>query len=142
MTRVVVTTALVDPKTTMIFAFIRSTLGTFGNTLLDFYIANSIWINGLILLYALLVVVSRRSFDLSRQLLLSSLQSQYGQQFQKKRPESVLKTLKKTSIPWEEALRRTSIPFVTPPGSIRIYPKNLETFQKFMPLEKLAELLK
>jgi hypothetical protein len=126
----------------MIITFIRSTLGTFGSALLDFYVANSIWINGLILLYALLVALSRRSFDLSRQLLLSSLQSQYGKQFQKNRPGSVLKTLKNTSVPWEEALQRTSIPFMTPPGSIRIYPKNLETFQKFVPLEKLAELLK
>lgn len=134
--------ALVNPKTTMIFAFIRSTLGTSGTALLDFYITNSIWINGFILLYALLVVLSRRSFDLSMQLLLSSLQSQYSQQFQKKGPGSVLKTLQKTSIPWEEALGRTSIPFMTPPGSIRIYLKNLETFQKFVPLEKLAELLK
>ena len=142
MIRAVVIAALVDPKATMIFGFIRSTLGTFGNVLLDFYIANSIWINGLILLYALLVVLSRRSFDLSRQLLLSSLQSQYGNQLQKKGPGSVLKTLKKTNIPWKEALGRTSIPFLTPPGSIRIYPKNLETFQKFVPLEKLAELLR
>ena len=126
----------------MIFGFIRSTIGTFGNALLDFYIANSIWLNGLLLLYALLVVFSRRSFDLSQQLLLSSLQSQYGKQLQKKRPGSVLKMLKETKIPWEEALQRTSIPFMTPPGSIRIYRKNLETFQKFVSLEKLAELLK
>jgi hypothetical protein len=137
-----VVTVLVDPNTSMIFIFIRSTIGTFGNALLDFYIANSIWINGLVLLYGLLVVFSRHSFNLSQQLLLSSLQSRYGGELDKKRPASVLNILKKANIPWEEALRRTSIPFMTPPGSIRIYPKNLETFQKFVSLEKLAELLK
>ena len=125
----------------MIYAFIRATLGTSGAAVLDFYIANSIWINGLILLYALLVVFARRSFDLCRQLLLSSLQSRYGHQFEQKGSGFVLKTLKKTSIPWEQALGHGSFPFMTPPGSIWIYPKNLTTLQKLLPLEKLAELL-
>ncbi len=124
----------------MINVFIRATLGTSGDVLLDFYIANGIWINGLILLYALLVVLSRHSFDLGQQLILSSLESQYGTQFQQK--GSVLKTLKYTSIPWHAALDRSSFPFMTPPGSFRIYPKNLKTIQKFLTPEKLAELLK
>ena len=125
----------------MIFSFIRATLGTSGTAVLDFYIANSIWINGLIFLYAFVVVLARRAFDLSRQSLIASLQSQYGQQFEQKRLGSVLKTLKKTSIPWDQALGRSSFPFMTPPDSIWIYPKNLATLQKLLPLEKLAELL-
>ncbi len=128
-------------QTTMIFSFIRATLGTSGTAVLDFYIANSIWINGLIFLYAFLVVLARRTFDLGRQSLIASLQSQCGQQFEQKRPGSILKKLKKISIPWEKALGHSSFPFMTPPGSIWIYPKNRATLQKLLPLEKLAELL-
>ena len=138
----VVTTTLVDPKSIMIYAFIRATLGTAGAAVLDFYVANSLWINGLILLYALLVVFARRTFDLCQQGLVSSLQDQYGMQFQKQKSAPLLRILKTASIPWEHALGRSSFPFMTPPGSIRVYPKNLETFQRFLPLEKLAELLK
>ena len=125
----------------MIYAFIRATLGPIGVAVLDFYIANSLWINGLVLLYGLLVVLAQRSFERSCQTLVGDLQSQYGQQFQQKSPKSVLNTLKKISIPWDRALGSSSFPLMTPPGSIRIYPKSLRTFQRFLPLEKLAELV-
>ena len=129
-------------KTTMIYAFIRATLGTAGSSVLDFYVANSLWINGLLLLYALLVVFARRTFDLCQQRLVLSLKGQYGMQAEKQRPAPFLRALKNASIPWEHALSRSSFPFMTPPGSIRIYRKNLETFRRFLPLEKLVELLK
>jgi len=37
----------------MVNAFIRSMIGSWGNAFLDFYLANSIWINTILLLYAL-----------------------------------------------------------------------------------------
>lgn len=125
----------------MINIFIRGTLGPLGVAVLDFYIANSLWINGLVLLYGLLVVLARRSFELSRQFLITSLQSKYGSRFEQRKPEAVLRALKKLSIPWEQALGSSSFPFVTPPGSIRIFPKKLATLQKLLPLEILAQHL-
>lgn len=125
----------------MINLFIRGTLGPLGVTALDFYIANSLWINGLILLYALMVVLARRSFELSRQSLIHSLQSKYGAQFEHRKPEAVLKMLKKLSIPWDQALLSSTFPLITPPGSIRVFPKKLATLQKFLPLEILAQYL-
>lgn len=125
----------------MIYSFIRGMLGTSGDAVLDFYIAYSLWINGLIFLYAFLVVLARHTFDLSRQSLIISLQGEYSQKFEQKRPGAVLKALKKISIPWDQALRCSSFPLISPPGSIRIYPKNTATLQKLLPLEKVAELL-
>jgi hypothetical protein len=136
-----VSATLVSSTSIMIYAFIRATLGTGGAAVLDFYVANSLWINGLIFVYAFLVVLARRTFDLSRKSLIASLQGQYGTQFEEKKAKSVLTMLRKTSIPWDEALGSSSFPFVTPPGSIRIYPRNLATLQRFLPLEALAELL-
>ena len=137
----VVLIALVDPQTTMIYSFIRGMLGTTGDILLDFYIANSLWINALILLYAILVAVARHTFDMSRRSVIAFLESQYGQQFEQKKPGSVLKVLHRINIPWDQALGQSGFPFMTPPGSIWIYPKNSATFQRLLPLEKLAELL-
>lgn len=129
------------PQSTVIYNFVRSTLGASGAAVLDFYVLNSLWINGLVLLYALLVVLSRRTFDLSRQSLVASLQSRYGREFEGEKPRSVLKALKKIGIPWDQALGSSSFPFMAPPGSIRIYSKNPATLQKLLPLEKLADLL-
>jgi hypothetical protein len=125
----------------MIDAFIRGMLGTGGSAVLDFYLAHSIWINGLILLYALLVVLARRSFDLSSQSLIHSLRSKYGSQFERRGAGAVLKMLEKMSIPWDQALGNSPFPFLTPPGSIWIYPKSPVTLQKFLTLEQLAEHL-
>ncbi len=125
----------------MIYSFIRAMLGTSGDVVLDFYIANSIWINGIIFLYAFLVVLARQTFDQICRSLISALQSGYGQQFEQKKLGSVLNALKKNNIPWDKALGHSSFPLMTPPGSIWIYPKNLATLQKLLPPEKLAELL-
>jgi len=126
----------------MVDAFVRSMIGSWGNALLDFYLANSLWINLLVLLYALLVVLSRRNFDLSLQSLIFSLQKEYGGQFAQKGPGSILNLLKKADIPWSGSLSKSSLPFITPPGSLWLYPKNIQTLQKFITLEKLVELLK
>jgi hypothetical protein len=125
----------------MIDSFIRGILGPLWSSVLDFYIANSLWINALLLLYALLVVLSRRTFDKSRQTLIESLQSQHGREWGQKKQASILKMLEKTSIPWGQALRCNAFPLITPPGSLLVYPKNPATFQRFLSLKKLAELL-
>jgi len=126
----------------MIDAFIRSMIGSWGNALLDFYLANSLWINALLLLYALFVVLSRRNFDISLQSLIFSLQKEFGEQFAKKGSGSILNLLKKADIPWAGSLSKSPLPFITPPGSFWLYPKNIQTFQKFITIEKLVELLK
>ena len=125
----------------MVNIFIRGMLGTGGSAILDFYLAHSFWINGLILLYALLIVLARRSFEASSQLLIRSLQSKYGPQFEKRGSAAILKILKKMTIPWDQALGNSSFPFLTPPGSIWIYPRSPVTLQKFLTLEQLAERL-
>ncbi len=46
----------------MIYAFIRNYIGSFGRALMDFYVANSLAINGLILAYALIVFLAHRNY--------------------------------------------------------------------------------
>jgi hypothetical protein len=125
----------------MIDSFIRGILGPLGSRVLDFYIANGLWINGLLLLYALLVVFARRTFDLGRQSLVESIQKEYGPQIEHRKSESILKVLKHIRIPWERAMGSSPFPLITPPGSMLVYPKNLATFQRLVPPEKIAELL-
>lgn len=124
----------------MIDAFIRSILGNWGNVLLDFYIANSLWINGIILLYALLVVLAHRNYKRITSSVLLFLNEKYGSQLQKKGKGSLVQMVKKARIPWNEILKKSWIPFITPPGSIRLYLSNEKTIDKLLPLEKIAEL--
>ncbi len=125
----------------MINAVIRSMIGSWGNVLLDQYIANGFWINGLILLYALLVFLSRRNYDNNLRSLITDLQNLYGDQIAKKGAGSILAKLKNSPIPWEGSIKVSTIPFLTPPGSFMIYQNNAQNFEKFVPLKTLAELL-
>lgn len=124
----------------MIDAFIRSILGDWGNVLLDFYIANSLWINGIILLYALLVVLAHRNYKQITSSVVLFLNEKYGSQLQKKGKGSLVQMVKKACIPWNVILKKSWIPFITPPGSIRLYLSNEKTIDKLLPLEKIAEL--
>jgi hypothetical protein len=125
----------------MIDAFIRSILGDWGNALLDFYIANSLWINGIILLYALLVILAQRNYKRITSSALIFLNEKYGSQLQKKGKGSLVQMMKKAGIPWNEIIKRSWNPFLTPPGSIRLYLSNEKTIDKLLPLEKIAELI-
>ncbi len=126
----------------MIDAFLRSTIGTWGNAALDFYIANSLWINGLFLLYALLVVLSRRNYNRNLNQILGYLKEKYGSQLDKKGSGSLVSMIKKSNIPWAETLKHSKMPFLTPPGSIRLYLSNVNNLQRFLTFEKIAALLK
>ncbi|MEL7642855.1 MAG: hypothetical protein AAGU25_01970 [bacterium] len=125
----------------MIDAFIRSILGDWGNALLDFYIANSLWINGIILLYALLVILAQRNYKRITSSALIFLNEKYGSQLQKKGKGSLVQMMKKAGIPWNEIIKRSWNPFLTPSGSIRLYLSNEKTIDKLLPLEKIAELI-
>lgn len=126
----------------MIDAFVRSILGDWGSVALDFYIANSLWINGIILVYALLVVLSHRNFKRVTRNVLSFLHEKYGSQLQKKGKGSLVQMMKKANIPWDDILNRKWNPFLTPPGSIRLFLNNQKSIEKLLPLEKIAELIK
>jgi hypothetical protein len=126
----------------MIDIFIRSMLGTFFSKILDLYIANSLWINGIILAYALLVVISRFNYARTSKAILDNLKEKYSTQIEKKNASSLIHVLNKAEIPWAESIKKSKIPLLTPPGSIRIYWKTVNNMQKFLPIEKIVELLK
>ncbi|HQN05812.1 MAG TPA: hypothetical protein PK174_10385 [Anaerolineaceae bacterium] len=125
----------------MIDAFIRSILGDWGNAALDFYIANSLWINGIILLYALFVILAHRNYKRITNSVFTYLNEKYGSQLHKKGKGSLVLMMKKAGIPWNEIIKRSWIPFLAPPGSIRLYLSNEKTIDKLLPLEKIAELI-
>ncbi len=123
----------------MIDAILRSMIGSWGNWLLDQYIANALWINGLILIYALLVVLARRNFQMTLQFFLEHLQKEYGAQLQGKNKRQVTKFLSRVTLPWQAALQSVSLPFITPPNSVRLYLNTEATLRKIFQPEILAE---
>lgn len=125
-------------QTKMIDAFLRSIIGSWGNWLLDQYIANSLWINGLVLGYALLVGLARRNFQATLQFFLTYLEQKYTAQFKSKSQQQMARFLKQVALPWQQALKHTPFPLLSPPNSLWVYPKTEAQLRKMFSAEFLA----
>jgi hypothetical protein len=125
----------------MVYTLIRSYLGNWGGAVLDFYSANSLWINVCLLLYALLVFLGRRNYRLIAFSLTNGLYSKYKTQLDKKNRKQLGAVLKRLEVPWDESLKVSRFPFVTPPGGLRLYLKNTKTLRNLFPDEKLLDAL-
>jgi len=126
----------------MIDAFIRSMLGTWGNSILDFYIANNFWINALILLYAVLVALGRISYHRSALFLSNWFQEKYDQDARLKSRSNLIRLIEKEDIPWDLAIESFWFPLITPPTRFVPYIKNQLTLQKLFNKETLVDLLR
>ena len=125
----------------MVDGFIRSMIGDWGGAMLDFYIANDLWINGLILAYALLVGLGRYGFNRSVNFLLAHLRGTLKVDIAAKSNAELAGLIKRAKLPWDETAR-TAFPWLTPPGSFRPYLRSRATLEKLIPPELLAEQLK
>ena len=126
----------------MVDSFIRGILGEFGSNLLDFYREYSLWINGIILLYFLLVVLAWGNYRRILQALSSQVMQEYTDQLSKKKTQQEIEAfLKKKSIPWETCFTISRYPFVTPPGRFTLYLKTKSSMPKLFPVELLAQII-
>ena len=125
----------------MIDAFIRSFIGEWGSALLDFYIENSLWINGILLLYVLLIVLSRRNYRIVLYSLCVSLNTKYQSQVKGKDRNQLVRILSNIEIPWDDALKSSSFPMITSPRGLLPKYKNIKTLQRLYSNETLVETL-
>ena len=123
----------------MVDLVVRSVLGPWGSMLLDAYIQNSLWINSILVIYALVVIFSRRNY--SRILTQFAQHLSATNTFKKNQAQHIQKQLQKAGIPWDAALGFSSFPFIAPPGSLRLYSANPKSLQKTMTDEILAETI-
>ncbi len=111
----------------MIDMLVRSFLGGFGGKVLDFYQANSLLINSLVLLYALLLILSRRAYNRILLKLTADLLASNEDVFKKKSLTSLKKMIARMDLPWDSALSQTWFPLLTPPGKLFPFLKNKES---------------
>jgi len=125
----------------MVDIFVRSTLGQFGSSVLDFYFEYSLWINALILLYFLLVILSRRCYSQTLVAILHAIEERYPGQIRKKTSQEIASFLVKQEVPWEAGLTAARFPLICSARGWRPRAKNIPTLQKIYPVADLAVLL-
>ena len=99
----------------MIFAIIRSYIGSFGRAMMDFYIANSLPINMVILFYALLVYASHQNYLFVLHKIFTELDL-----IKEKKDKGIL--LRKVNesdhlkISWGQLRKQVKFPLISEPG--------------------------
>jgi len=113
--------------------------GQFGTDLLNFYQANALWINLLVLAYGAWVVLSWINLKNIRKVLLLSLLDQLRPQVD---PESGKVVRKKDGsaliIPWESAIGQAHFPFIARQSALLPRRVSIETAQAMLPEKYLV----
>jgi hypothetical protein len=122
----------------MVRALIEQMLGAWGTALLDFYEANSLLINLVVVLYGGLVVFSWMNLKGIRRQLVEDLAEQLGALPDLEASTPPKKALSRVKISWEEAIEKRRFPFVAQQTSFLPRRATLETVQGFLPEEELA----
>lgn len=124
----------------MIFAFVRSLIGSIGRLIMDFYIANSLIINSVILLYAFVIFLSRRNYFFILNIILREI-GIYDEE-KKAIKKKQISNSDFMNIKWDSVKSRVKFPFITLPKqwSLVILIKK-QTLERHYSREKINLLL-
>jgi hypothetical protein len=122
----------------MVRALIEQMLGTWGTALLDFYDANGLYINLVVVLYGGLVVFSWMNLKGIRKQLVEELAAQLSRfpNLEGNTPPEYI--LRRVTIPWVETIGKRRFPLVAQQTSFLPRRATLETVQGLLPAEELA----
>lgn len=109
--------------------------------MLDFYLQNSLWINLVLFIYAMLVVFARRNYFQVEDRLLTAFIQEHGDKLARKSRDEIRALLMKWNIPWGSGMQAGWFPFISTPQGFLLRMKCEETFQKIFPIDVLVETL-
>jgi hypothetical protein len=124
----------------MIDAIIRGTLGDFGSALLDFYLNNALWINAILLLYAVFLLFAKQGYHKLVLAIKESLFESYGKEIQKKNENWFKKILERDEFDWQVIAKQTWIPIISTKHSLGFKVKSAGSLKKIFTSEKIKEI--
>ena len=122
----------------MILVYIQAMLGTWGSAVLQFYMAYSLWINLLIVVYGIWIIFAWSNLKRIRHTLIWSLVSQINQQQPKPVPGKPGKKQEPDlDIPWQSTVAGVRFPFVA--KQFAFWPRYLsvDSIQQMLPAKDL-----
>ncbi|MDP2965406.1 MAG: hypothetical protein Q8N39_05120 [Pelolinea sp.] len=124
----------------MIYAFIRSFIGGFGRALMDFYIANSLVINGLLLGYALIVFISHRNYFLALERIIVELG--LIKEGEKNKLIRKVNSSDYTGLQWDKVRKGIWFPFISEPKKWTFRFCTTHYIKSEFSLEKINQFIK
>ena len=124
----------------MIDAITRGMLGEFGSAILDFYQQNAIWINLLILVYAIALWGAKKAYRNITVKLKSELEQKYGENFHQKSISWIKRKIEKNEIDWHQLAESTQIPIISIEKSFWFKIRTPKVLQEHFTPEKIYEI--
>ena len=124
----------------MFDAIIRGTLGNFGSAILDFYIANALWINTVLLFYALILVYAKRGYTRIREIIRHELIAHYGEGISEKSERNFIKAVERFQFDWQSLAKETKIPILSTEKALYFRFKSPAFLEKHFTPEKIFTL--
>ena len=125
----------------MFDAIIRGTLGELGSAILDFYIDNQLLINGIIMFYAIVLVLAKRGYSVITEALKIEILRIHGNDIFAKNERNFKKSFKKINFDWDSIAKQTDMPIVSSKGSLIFKIKSVSFLQKHFTPEKVYEII-
>lgn len=122
----------------MVRALIEQMLGAWGTALFDFYEANSLYINLVVVLYGGVVVLSWMNLKGIRRQLVEEIAAQLERLPEQEADTPPKNVLRRVEIPWAAAIENRRFPLVALQTSFLPRRATLETVQGLLPAEELA----
>ena len=123
----------------MVDGLICGLLGGYGEVVLDFYLEYGLVINGIILLYAIIVSFSYRSYRSALAQLLNHLTENYSDKLQKKSTKELEHLIGKIDLPWQEAYEAFRYPLIAQPMKLLPQKKTLDRLKEMISISVLAD---
>jgi hypothetical protein len=121
---------------------LKGFIGNWGMQAIDFYYEHSLWINGVILLYALVLYIAWRNYRKINEYLLQTITDQLEQKVKTWSKTEITRNLKTIEIPWEDARKKITIPLLAKSGSFLLNIASIKTIEKLFSRDVLINLLK
>jgi hypothetical protein len=122
-------------------SIIRGFIGNWGVKIGEFYYEYSLWINGAILLYALIIFIAWKNYRVVSDFLVNNISEQLEPKAKTWSKSEVTRNLKSIEIPWLEARKRLTIPLLAKTDYFIPTIASVETIQKLFPQDVLIKVL-
>ncbi len=126
----------------MLDAIIRGSLGEIGSAILDFYIQNALWINGILMLYVLILVLAKRGYSKIIQAIKREFIDQYGEEVSGKNEKNFTKAMERLQLNWEIIAKQTWMPIISINNSLFFKLKSPTFLRKHFTPDKVYSLFK
>ncbi len=125
----------------MIDAIIRGMLGEAGSALLDLYLENAFWINGIVFIYAAVLLIAKQGYRKIVSAIRSAMINRFGEDIENKNETWYKKVLEKNALDWEEIAHQTWIPIFSTKGALGFRIKKPDLLEKHFTPEIIQEEL-